>query len=99
MVAKAINQWNIWWYRCLINVSISPTVSSKPDISYCLVTAKYKLNSIVQTVAISCEKENNPVVYTNIVVNMATVCGKSTNHLLSNMCLPCLSSICAAYPK
>ena len=82
--------------RPYINVSISPTVGAKPDISNCLVTAEYKLSSIVQTVVISCERENNPVVYTNILVNMATVCGSITNDLLPNMCLLCLSNVCAA---
>ncbi|KAK2158684.1 hypothetical protein NP493_1763g00001 [Ridgeia piscesae] len=42
-------------------------ISTKPSVTYCLITAEVDVGSSVENVEISCADESNPVVYSNVV--------------------------------
>ena len=49
------------------------SVSTKPSINYCLITAEVDVGSSVEKVEISCADESNPVVYSNVVATTVKV--------------------------
>ena len=49
------------------------SVSTKPSILDCLITAEVDVGSSVEKVEISCAGESNPVVYSNVVATTVKV--------------------------
>ncbi|KAK2161992.1 hypothetical protein NP493_1549g00001, partial [Ridgeia piscesae] len=51
----------------------SASVSTKPSINYCLITAEVNVGSSVEKVEISCADESNTVVYSNVVATTVKI--------------------------
>ena len=51
----------------------SASVSTKPSVTYCLITAEANVGSSVEKVEISCANESNPVVFSNVVATTLKV--------------------------
>ena len=65
---------NIISMHCSVHVlKRSASVSTKPTITYCLITAEVDVGSSVEKAEISCADESNPVVYSNVVATTVKV--------------------------